>query len=128
MIVLDASALLALLRDEPGAGVVTDALDGAVISTANLAEVLGKAVDRGMDPIGQARLLDALGIEVLVVTSEDAQRSAVIRARDRRHGRPVLSLGDRLCLALAMRLGVPVLTADRAWDDVDHGVDVQQIR
>lgn len=128
MVVIDASALLALLLDEPGADRVAAALDDGVMSTANLAEVLSKAADRGLDVATQRHLIDALGIGYAEVTADDAAASAVLRARDAAGGAPVLSLGDRLCLALARRLDAPVLTADRAWAEVDHQVDVELVR
>lgn len=127
MIVVDASALLALLQDEPGAEVVTRALSTGVMSVANLAEVLAKAVDRGLDLTRQHLLIASLGIRFEPVTNDDAFASAALRRLEEPDGR-VLSLGDRLCLALAWRLDVPVLTADRAWNSVDHGVEVPQVR
>lgn len=127
MIVLDASALLALLQREPGSDRVQQALPNAVMSVANLAEVLGKAADRGLDVQHQYRLVASLGIRFEPVTEEDAVTSAWLRRREA-GGQPVLSLGDRLCLALARRLDLPALTADRAWETVDHGVDVHLVR
>lgn len=127
MIVLDASALLALLQREPGADRVAAALPEAVVSTANLAEVLAKAADRGLDVSRQHQLLRSLGLQVEPVTDDDAFASAMVRRWDAT-GTPVLSLGDRLCLALASRLQLPVLTADRAWADVDHGVEMHLLR
>lgn len=128
--VLDASAFLAYLRDEPGADDVADAIaDGAAISTANLAEVLSRAADRGADPRRLARqltergLLDgAISVEPLVAA--DTVEIARLRPLTREHG---LSLGDRACLALAKRLGVPAVTADTAWSRLDLRVAVRRI-
>lgn len=129
MIVLDASAVLTLVQDEPGAQRVRDALDDEpVLSAANLAEVLAKGADRGLDPQQQSELLAALGVAVVPVTAEDARRSAQLRVLDVGSGAPVLSLGDRLCLALAWRLEVAVLTADRVWGEFDLPVDVELLR
>ncbi len=51
MVNADASALLALVFDEAGAGDVAEALEnGALLSAINLAEVLGKVRQRDMDP------------------------------------------------------------------------------
>lgn len=127
MIVLDASALLALLQREPGADQVQQMLASAVMSVANLAEVLGKSADRGLDVTRQHRLIAALGIQLEPVTEDDALESARLR-RLARSGTPVLSLGDRLCLALADRLAVPVLTADRVWAALDLDVEVRLLR
>jgi PIN domain nuclease of toxin-antitoxin system len=120
-VVLDASALLAFVGNEPGAETVEDALtSGAVCSAANWSEVAQRVLAAGGDWALVAALLRSYGIEVVSVTAPDAEWAA--RRWRRREG---LSLGDRLCLALGDRLGVVVLTADRAWGT---GEGVQQIR
>jgi ribonuclease VapC len=129
--VLDASALLAHLRDEPGADVVAEAIaSGAIISAVNLAEVFSRVADRGGDPaklaaeLTQSGLLDgAITIEPFTVA--DAIDAARLRPLTRDAG---LSLGDRACLALARRLDAPALTADSEWQGAAHGVEVQPIR
>ena len=128
MIVLDASALLAFLQNESGQDRVAAVLDRAVMSAANVAEVWGKVVDAGKDPAHDRALLDGLGVRVEPVTADDALWTARLRAREVAVRRPVLSLADRCCLALGARLGVPVLTADRAWTEIDLDVEVQLIR
>ena len=129
--VLDASALLAHLRDEPGADVVAEAIaGGAVISTVNLAEVFSRVADRGEDPaklaaeLTQSGLLDG-AITVEPFTADDAIDAGRLRPLTRDAG---LSLGDRACLALARRLDAPALTADTDWQGVDHGVELRPIR
>lgn len=129
--VLDASALLAYLHEEPGAERVEEALTtGSTISAANLAEVLGKLGDEGMDPAAVADKLRDRGLIGVVlavepVTDQDAVLIAQLRRPTKRVG---LSLGDRACLALALRLDAPALTADGAWLDVEVGAQVQLIR
>jgi ribonuclease VapC len=129
--ILDASALLAHLRDEPGADVVAEAIaSGAVISTVNLAEVFSRAADRGGDPaklaaeLTQSGLLDG-AITVEPFTAADAIDAGRLRPLTRNAG---LSLGDRACLALARRLDAPALTADTDWQGVAHGVELRPIR
>lgn len=129
--VLDASALLAYLRDEPGAERVADAIAaGTTVSTVNLAEVLSRVADRGADPVALLRRLTERGliggaIEVEPFITADAAEVARLRSATREAG---LSLGDRACLALARRLERPVLTADTAWARVGLDIDVHQIR
>ncbi len=129
--VLDASALLAYLRDEPGALVVENALtQGAYISIVNWTEVLSKVADLGEDPEALSQRLENEGIlrnslEILPLTEEDALLIAQLRPLTKSAG---LSLGDRSCLALGKRLGLPVLTADRSWTTFDLGVEVRPIR
>jgi ribonuclease VapC len=129
--VLDASALLALLKGEPGAERVAEALErGAYLSAVNLAEVLSKLADWGEDPAeAQARMaqvgLLGAAVEVLPFTGEDALEVARLRALTRAYG---LSFGDRACLALAWRLGLPALTAERAWAELDLGIPVEVLR
>jgi PIN domain nuclease of toxin-antitoxin system len=124
-VVLDASALLVLLGAERGADVVAGALPGAAISAVNLSEVVAKLTERGMPDQEVRRALDGLGLEVQAFDREQAYLAGQLRAGTRSTG---LSLGDRACLALGQRLGTPVLTADRRWQAVRVGVDVQVIR
>ncbi|MFT4051454.1 MAG: type II toxin-antitoxin system VapC family toxin [Microbacterium sp.] len=121
MSVLDASALLAFLQDEPGADAVERALEqGAVIGSANYSETALKVIARGASwPVVRA-LLDSYALGVEVVTREDAERAAALW-----QGGSGLSLGDRLCLALGDRTGREVLTADSAWGTEGR---VRQIR
>lgn len=111
MTVLDASAVLAFLKGEPGEEPVEQALEaGAVTGAANWSEVAQKVLALGED-WGMARaLLESYGIAVEPVTAADAERAASRWGADSH-----LSLGDRLCLALTERLDAEVLTADRSW-------------
>ncbi|MGH3003838.1 MAG: type II toxin-antitoxin system VapC family toxin [Gaiellaceae bacterium] len=129
--VLDASALLAYLRDEPGADEVAEVIaGGATVSTVNLAEVFSTAADRGLDPAQLAEQLADRGlldgaITVEPFTPSDAVEVGALRPPTREAG---LSLGDRACLALARRLGAPVYTADTSWASVTVDVELHQIR
>lgn len=130
--VLAASALLAYLLDEDGSDRVEDVLAaGAVVSAANLAEVLSKLADHGIDPAGLAAELAAEGIlggllDVRPLDADDAVVIGWLRPQTRTHG---LGLGDRACLALGLRTGWPVLTADSAWAGLRlDGLAVEQIR
>lgn len=126
MIVLDASAVIAWLRQEPGADQVDAALQNdAVISAVNFAEVLSQIGERGGDVRAAARDLRIEGLRVEPYGDEDAVITAELRMLTRAQG---LSLGDRACLALAQRLDVPVLTADQQWANVSVGVTIQLIR
>ncbi len=126
--ILDASAILALLYEEPGHDVVVEALDkGAIACSVNLAEAATVMIRDGMS----ADQTEATIME-LPLTTRDADRDLALRAarlypETRRFG---LSLGDRLCLALAAREGRPVLTTDRSWTKVAPliGIRVQMIR
>jgi ribonuclease VapC len=109
---LDASAVLAFLFAEPGAGVVTAHLADAALSTVNYCEALEIARARGLDVEWLREDLQALGVELHDFTPEDADHAAAMREAGRKAG---LSFGDRACLALGERLGAPVLTADRTW-------------
>jgi len=124
--VLDASALLAYLHREPGYEIVREAIQkGAVISTVNLAEALGKLKAKGLDPARIGSKLKALGLQDVPFDEADALLVAELDPLTRPKG---LSLGDRACLALAKRLGLPALTADRAWAELPLGVEVRVVR
>jgi ribonuclease VapC len=112
-LMLDASAILVYLQRELGYERVRAALaQGAAVSTVNMAEIYAKVVDRNLPLIEIAGRLEGLGIKVVPFTDQDARESALLYPKASRLG---LSLCDRACLALGMRLGLPILTADRAW-------------
>lgn len=115
MTVLDASAVLAFLQGEDGAEHVEPTLNGGVVGAANWSEVAQKIRAGGAD-WGMARsLLMSYGLRIEPVSEQDAEIAAELWRRG-----SGLSLGDRLCLALADRLKTTVLTADRAWGESER--------
>ena len=124
-IVLDASALLAMINSEPGAEMVYGVLVDATMSAVNYSEVVAKLVDKGQDDGEAIGMLDALPITVRPVDVAQARRAGLLRGRTRARG---LSLGDRICLALAIELELPALTADREWAGLDLGIEIVVIR
>ncbi|HZR00008.1 MAG TPA: type II toxin-antitoxin system VapC family toxin [Chloroflexota bacterium] len=127
--VLDASALLAYVLDEPGAERVLAALRaGAVVAAVNWAETLARLAELGADPASEAVRLRTLLDGALRIAPLDEVQCVEI-ARLRPTTRPLgLSLGDRACLALGSALGLPVLTADRSWTGLGIGVRVELVR
>jgi ribonuclease VapC len=124
-VVLDASAVLALMQDEPGATVVAEVLTRSCMASINATEVLTRLIDSGTPVATAMATLDMLRIEIISVDRDIAFGAARLRVMTRTHG---LSLADRTCLALGQRLGATILTADQAWSAVDLGLDVRQIR
>jgi PIN domain nuclease of toxin-antitoxin system len=113
--VLDASAVIALLRDEPGARAVAAYAGDALISAVNVQEVAKALLVRGI-PLDIARLMiESLRLEVRPHGREDAYAAAGLHeaTRSRRSG-----LGDRTCMALAITAGLPAITTDRAWAEL----------
>ncbi len=124
-VVLDASAIIAFLRQEPGAAIVGEYLTDGMASAVNIAEVGTRLSDLDMGGAQIRRSISVLGLEIKPFDLEAAYAVAVMRAKTRNKG---LSLGDRACLALANQLGIPALTADRVWAELDIDVDIQLIR
>ncbi len=123
--VLDSSALLALLFKEAGGETVIGHLPGSLMSAVNLSEVICKTAESGMTPEESGRLLTEFPCEIVDFDNEQAYLTASLRVQTRRHG---LSLGDRACLALGMKTGCSVVTADQKWDACGLDVKVIQIR
>lgn len=124
-VVLDSSAVLTVINGEAGAERVEDVLTGGSISVANFSEVLSKLVDKGHDDGDAVAVLDALPLTVLPMDAAQARRAGLLRRQTRTLG---LSLGDRACLALAVETGLPVVTADRVWAQLDLGIQVTVVR
>lgn len=121
MIVFDASALIAYVGGEPGADLVRAHLErGGAISAANWSEAAQKLDAAGVWAVARALLL-SFPLEVEPVTISDAEAAAALWSRG-----SGLSLGDRLCLALAARLGVDALSADSAWFELPGVVPVRR--
>lgn len=123
-VVLDASALLALLNDEAGAAEVAATFPGALIGCVNLSEVVAKLNEKGMPEAEIRSALHGLGLEVASFDEELAYATGALRSSTRTLG---LSLGDRACLALGVRTGLPVLTTESGWSDAAP-VEVRVIR
>ena len=120
-VVVDASALLAFVQGEEGARLVEAELEaGASCGAANWSEVAQKVLAAGRDWDLVRALLTSYDLEVEPVVADDAEWAA----RRWRAGEG-LSLGDRLCLALAARKRVDALTADAAWGTA---AGIRQIR
>ncbi len=123
-IILDASAVLALLNEEPGYQMVEDYLSESVISTVNLSEVIAVLTGIGMQDQEAQNIVSDLIKEKIPFDEEQAYVAASLRKQTKSYG---LSLGDRACLALAKIKKLPVLTADKAWRKITE-VEVILIR
>jgi PIN domain nuclease of toxin-antitoxin system len=124
-VVLDASALLAYLQGEPGEEIVDQLLAESVMSSVNWAEVVQKSIAAGVEVDGMLDDLQILGLIIEPFTAEDGEMAGRLWQQTRLAG---LSLGDRACLSLGLRLGVPVLTSDRAWASLNLSLDIRIIR
>ena len=122
-VVLDASALLALLAEEPGADQIEALLEGAAMSTVNLSEVLQKSEQHGIDTEGLEFDLEALGVAFRAFDVPDARSTA-----ERWTAGAGLSLGDRSCLALAHSIGGTAVTTEKRWIAAAPDVTVRAIR
>jgi PIN domain nuclease of toxin-antitoxin system len=124
-VVVDASAILAVLLDEPRAELIESRLPGSLMSVVNLAEVLSHLDRREHDPVRARTALRRLAIHPIAADEPLAFRAAHLHSHTRSHG---LSLADCFCLALAQERKAEVLTADRAWKGVHLGVPITLVR
>ena len=125
-VVLDASAILAIVFQERGAEKLTvEIMKDAVISTVNLAEVQSKLVKKGYDPEEAWEDATSLVSAAVRFTSEQAKIAGSLITQTEKVG---LSLGDRSCLALAIALKAPVYTTEQAWRELKVGVPIHVIR
>ena len=124
-IVLDASVVLAVIKGEPGQLQARAALAEGLLSAVNLSEVAAKLSDEGADRGEIEAMLSLLPCQIAAFDQGQAITAGWLRAATKHKG---LSLGDRACLALALCAGLPILTADRAWAELELGVDVRLIR
>lgn len=124
---LDASAVLAALKRESGWERVISMTPEAAIGAANLAEVVARLSEVSDSPAAIVEAFATLAITVLPVEETDGIAAGLLRKPTRHLG---LSSGDRLCLAMAGRLGVTAVAADRAFApaSVPANVEVELIR
>ena len=124
-VVLDASALLALLQQERGHEEVARVVPNAAMGTVNLSEVVAKLADAGMPEEAIREAVGGLGLDIRDFDRELAFRAGILRPLTKPRG---LSLADRACLALGRQLGLPILTTDGAWENLDLEVEVRLVR
>jgi ribonuclease VapC len=124
-LVADASAIIALLVGEKFDRFAPSELNASRISAVNLSEVLTRLSELGVPEDTAEGAVARLNLRVIDFDEKQARATARLRPTTRRFG---LSLGDRACLALGAALGCPVVTADRAWANLDIGVNIVLIR
>lgn len=123
--VLDASALLTILNQEPGKERVEAILGHATVSTVNVAETIGKLLDAGMTDADARASVELLHLEVIEFDLEMARVAGSLKQSTKKLG---LSLGDRCCLALGIVRGSIVVTADHLWSRLRVGIQVEVLR
>ncbi len=125
--VLDASAVLCLLKGEKGTDRVIEVLPRSFISAVNLSEVYAKLADAGGSEEKVAHAIGVLHLKVEPFDDERCKDAGMLRPATKSLG---LSLGDRACLALARRRNATALTADQIWNEVPAalGIKIEQLR
>jgi len=133
-VVVDASAVIAWAFKEEGYADVGALLPSAVITSAQAIEILARSYRNGL-PVGEVAVITAvreMGTQIEPVIADDVERAAGLIATAQVRGRSgrvgTISLGDSMCIAVAERLGLPVVTSDRAWLDLDVRVPVHLFR
>lgn len=122
---LDTSVIMAVLLGEPGQDVAARLAPGSVLSSVNLAEIVTKCVEKAVPPEVAQRYIRDSNIQVLGFEAEHAILTGELFKSVKKG---ILSLGDRACLATAVRLGATAVTADRAWTELDLPCAIELIR
>lgn len=124
-VILDASALLALFKQEHGHEIVEKHLANVVMSSVNVSEVIAYMIETGIEYKDAEQMTTEVIKEVIAFDLEQACIAAALKKKTKSFG---LSLGDRACLALAKIKDLPVLTADRIWHKLEEDIKIQLIR
>lgn len=123
--ILDSSAVMAVLRSEPGADVISEVLPRSAVCVINEAEVIGVLIRLGRTPEQALGAVLELPYERVDLDTELARRAGMLWRKLRPRG---LSLGDRCCLALAEREKLPVMTSDQRWAELPLDIDIRMFR
>ena len=124
--ILDASALLALLKNEPGADKVEPLLGQIVMSSINVSETASILLESEMTAQEVQECLLPLISDIVPFDEEQAFKTAELRKHTKNHG---LSLGDRACISLGIKMGLPVYTADKVWKKLQlDNLEIELIR
>ena len=124
-VVLDSSAVLALIQNESGSAKVKTVTASALLSSVNLCEIHSKLIHKGIAATDSWNKISTLQCDVCAFTSEQGKVAAELIQITRPLG---LSLGDRACLALAIERKAKVYTADRNWKNLSLGIEIEVIR
>lgn len=124
-IVVDASAILALLNQESGSEEVLQFIGNATISTVNLSEIIAKLAEGGIPEQDIQQILTNFHLKVVPFDEEQALIAGMLRPASKPIG---LSFGDRACLALGIVLNKPVITTDRLWSNLNVGIEIRVVR
>jgi ribonuclease VapC len=124
-VILDASALLAVINEEQGAEIVTEHIPRVIMSTINVSECATILCNTGLSEQQSQLIISDLVSKAIDFNIEQAWLAARFYKETKKYG---LSLGDRACLSLAKILKLPVLTADKAWAKLKLGIDIILIR
>ncbi|WP_414551284.1 PIN domain-containing protein [Anabaena sp. CCY 0017] len=124
-VVVDASAVLALLNQETGSEEISQFIGNAAISAVNLSEIIAKLSEAGIPAEDIRQILGNLNLEVIPFNEEHALKAGMMRPATKSIG---LSFGDRACLALGIFLNQPVLTTDRLWGSLSVGIEIRVMR
>lgn len=123
--VLDASALLALLNNEDGVEIVQELMPESVISAVNFSEVVACLSRFGVPKDGIPDLLDVLGLTIIPFDKDMAYITGQMAGYTKSLG---LSMGDRACLALAIKMNATAITTDKIWGNLGNMVQIKIIR
>lgn len=125
-VILDASALLALIQEETGAEIIKPLLKFSVMSAVNVTETLSVLQRTNISPEEGLTLITDIVTTIVPFDLEQAEQVAKLHPLVQPQG---LSLAGRACIGLGIKLQIPIYTADRIWDELKlDNIDIRLIR
>jgi PIN domain nuclease of toxin-antitoxin system len=121
---LDTSALIALLKKEPGHEVIADIIAGSSISSVNLSEFIAVLTRSGVSESDIDEIITDLMPQIIPFCENISIKTGKLSKLTQEYG---LSLGDRACIATGDYYKMVIYTTDKIWAKLNNVVSTEII-